>query len=169
MKDPFARKTRVIGQFIPVGPPEQLTRLFRGRVMLNSPWELQFRQWLADHGLVLDKGYNCVEVRGPVGVVNAQTGPIHAGMWHRDWSIGSNEAEIQRHNSNERNRWFVVWSNERPTEVRVGDPKGPHITVREYDVLLVCNDEVVHRTPPGLTDTTTRWFIRASVQEPIND
>lgn len=123
-------------------PTERTTRVlfnWKPRVLDHSLKE-RFRRRMAAAGFV---GLDClIEVRSPE--YNARNTPTY---WHKDAESYPNQK-------------LAVWSNTRPTEIRFAN--GDLLQARDGDVILIDNDEVMHRAPDNQAD---RWFIRTAVVE----
>lgn len=59
-------------------------------------------------------------------------------------------------------RYFVVWSNVSPTEVKFKD--GSLLDAKDGDIIFVDNKEVMHRTPKKFREIN-RWFARAYLHD----
>lgn len=57
---------------------------------------------------------------------------------------------------------MMLWSNREQTEIMLLD--GTILHPEPYDILLVSNTAVQHRTPPVISED--RWFFRRVVEEP---
>ena len=133
-------KTQIIGQFVPE--------------RLDEP-EIRdgLRAWLEQRGYVL----SWLEARTPAqnsAIGSADQGELYEDIkvWHRDGMSA-------------RTSTFVVWANIAPTEI-LYQPTRTRLNTQPFDVVLIHNQEVVHRTPRIMPDG--RWFVRAPVKRVEN-
>ena len=66
-------------------------------------------------------------------------------------------ADIREFHKDGGRKHFIVWSNIIPTEIKFQD--GSTLKTKDSDMILVNNDEVLHRMPDGVAGKG-RWFIR---------
>ena len=90
------------------------------------------------------------EVRSPSANQIAKTGKV-ASVWHKDNSTLGDPT-----------LGMVLWSNREQTELLL--PDGTILNPEPFDILLIHNDSVKHRTPPEMSED--RWFFRRMVKVP---
>ena len=104
-----------------------------------------FREWLWEHGIAVRSNLS-FDIRKP----GSYTTDADVRKWHQDGDGRNNKR---------RRFWLVMWSNVKPTELRLKRSKRI-FEVAPGHVVLVRNDLVEHRSP---TETHEgRWFIRVT-------